>query len=45
MGKIKEDALNAILFAVLLPAIIFASVKTMLRVRREMTMPNPDMWE
>lgn len=45
MGKFKEDATNAILFTVLLPAIIFAAVKTMLRVRKEMTMPNPEMWE
>jgi hypothetical protein len=45
MKKIRDDVINAFLFAVLLPAIVVASVKTMIRIRKEMTYPNPDMWE
>jgi hypothetical protein len=43
--KFKDDAINAFLFALFLPAIVFVSVKTMIRIKKEMTYPNPEMWE
>ncbi len=45
MEKIKNEAKTLVKFFVLLPLVIFSMAKTILRIRKDISHPNPEMWE
>lgn len=45
MEKIKKDVAVMAKFFVFLPLIAFVMLKTAIKVRKEMSHPNPEMWE
>jgi predicted DNA-binding transcriptional regulator AlpA len=45
MNILKKIDKSIILSILLMPLIIGAGLKTLWRMRKDLTFPNPDMWE
>lgn len=45
MKKIKDDIAVMAKFFVFLPFIVFSMLKMAIKVRKDMSHPNPEMWE